>query len=575
MRLLVKTSGRSRNYYVIRDVVRNGKRSTETVEKIGTYSELIEMHPDPEMYAKAYVEELNKKKEQNKKVYIEFNSKGRIPIGKQYSYNIGYLFLQQIYCKLGLPKLCKTITQDYSYKYDLDTILSRMVYGRILFPSSKLSCLEQSQTLLEGASFDLQHMYRALSVIAENSDQIQSELYKNSKKLVERKTGILYYDCTNFFFEIEQEDDFRKYGPSKEHRPNPIVQMGLFMDASGIPLAFDINPGNINEQQTLKPLELQLQRDFGLSKFVVCTDAGLSSNANRKFNNWGERAFITTQSIKKLSKELKEWCLSPEGWKLPGNNKLYNIKQIKDTPENRNKIFYKERLLDGYDKEKGIRFDQNLIVTFSLKYRNYHRKIRGQQIDRAINAIENGTKLDRVNQNDYKRLIKQIPVTANGEIAEDTILEINEDLVAKEAKYDGFYAVCTNLLDDSMEDIVKINHNRWEIEETFRLIKSELKARPVYLSREDRIKAHFMTCFIALLIYRILEKNLDEEFTSTDIISTLKNMNITSVGKDGYIPSYVRTEVTDKLHEVAGFYTDKQLLSESEMKRIVKKSKGK
>ena len=570
--------GRSKDptFHVIRDVRRNGKRSTEIVENLGSASEICQKYQvdDADAWAKEYIEKLREeKKEKGHKVLIPFNTNVLVAADEQFSFNVGYLFLQRIYYQLGIPSICRKISKDSAFGYDLDSILSRLVYGRILFPSSKLSCFEQSGKLLEQPDFELHQIYRALSVLSENSDMIQAELYKRSKKVIKRSTGVLFYDCTNYFFEIEQESGSRKYGASKENRPNPIVQMGLFMDRSGIPLAFCINPGNTNEQVTLKPLEQQIMSDFELSKFIVCTDAGLSSEANRRFNNFGERSFITTQSIKKLKNDLKKWCLDPEGWKLEGDGREYNISELEDSPEERNKIYYKQRFIEGYDKERDISFDQVLIVSYSLKYKSYQQKIRDRQVERAKKYIEHPSRIDRKRQNDAKRFITKTSLNSDGEIAENTLYELDEKAVADEAQYDGFYAVCTNL-DDDPADIVKINRGRWEIEESFRIMKSEFEARPVYLQRDDRIEAHFLTCFIALLIYRILEKKLNEAFTCQDIIRTLRGMNMRKIGNSGYIPAYTRTKLTDSLHGYAGFRTDYEITTPKSMAGIIRRTKG-
>lgn len=576
MRLMISPSKNAKSFYAIKSVRRNGKNSSEIVEKLGTEKYIKETYGvnDAEAWARAYVEKLNEEeKNKNHKVLIPFSTNIRIPSGTQRSVNVGYLFLQKIYYQLGLPNICKKISKEHSFEYDLDSVLSRLIYGRILYPSSKLSCMEHSKTLIEQPNFELQHIYRALSVLAEDSDFIQAQLYKNSKKVLKRSTGVLYYDCTNYFFEIEQESGLKQYGVSKEHRPNPIVQMGLFMDKSGIPLAFCINEGNQNEQLSLNPLERQIMRDFELSKFVVCTDAGLSSAANRKFNNYGERSFITTQSIKKLKKELKEWALDTTGWSIEGDPSTYDISQLEDTPENQKKIFYKQMMIEGWDEERDIAFDQNLIVTYSLKYKSYQEKIRNNQIERARKLLANPASIDKHTPNDIKRFVKRTSVTKDGEIAEKKVFELAEELIREEAKYDGFYAVCTNL-DDDPWDIAKINQSRWEIEESFRIMKSEFEARPVYLHRDDRIKAHFLTCFIALLIYRILEKQLGEKYSCEELIKTLRNMNMTFLGKDGYIPSYTRTEVTDALHDNAGFHTDYELTTQKAMAGIIRRTKG-
>ena len=570
--------GKSSNptYHVIQDVRRNGKRSTEIIENLGSASEICEKYhvSDADAWAADYIK---RKREEaaskDHKVLVSYNTSAVIDKDKRLSFNAGYLFLQQIYYKLGLPSICKKIKKENSFEYDLNNILSRLIYGRILFPSSKLSCFEQSQKLIEEPQFDLHQVYRALTTLSENSDMIQAELYKRSKKLVKRNTGVLFYDCTNYFFEMEHEGGLKQYGPSKEHRPNPIVQMGLFMDKSGIPLAFCINPGNQNEQLSLKPLELQIMRDFELSKFIVCTDAGLSSDANRKFNNYGERNFITTQSIKKLKANLKDWCLDPTGWELEGSKKKYDISELEDTPENRKKIFYKQKLIESYDEERDITFDQTIIVTYSLKYKEYQQTIRNRQIERAKKLIEKPSSADRRSQNDAKRFIRKAPFTNDGEIANRAMYELDEAVIAEESRYDGFYAVCTNL-DDDPADIAKINHDRWEIEESFRIMKSEFEARPVYLQRDDRIEAHFLTCFIALMIYRILEKKLGDKYTCEEIIKTLREMDMRKVGEHGYIPSYTRTQLTDSMHEQAGFRTDYELITPKSMAGIIRRTKG-
>ena len=582
----------TKTYYIIDSIKRDGKRSSETVERLGTEQEIMKLHgtSNPSAWMEARARELTEKKKaaSGKKVLVPFLPDAALEPGVQHAFNVGYLFLQQIYYQLKLPSICRQISKRNAFAYDLDNILSRLVYGRILFPSSKLSCLELSQRLYEQPNFEIQHIYRALSVLAKEMDFVQAELYKNSREIIKRSDGVLYYDCTNYFFETESEEGLKQYGPSKEHRPSPIVSMGLFMDKSGLPLAFSITPGNQSEQTTLQPLEKKIMQDFGKSKFVVCTDGGLSSEANRKFNNWGERCFITTQSIKKMKKSLKDWALDTEGWRLPGSRKTYSIKDMADTPENRARIFYKQRYVEGYDEERDIEFNQTLIVTFSLKYMLYQRCIREGQIARAKEMAGTPSKADRVGPNDARRFIKRTVVTKDGEAASIKAYTLNRAAIEKEERFDGFYAVCTNL-DDDPALIVDVNRGRWEIEESFRIMKTEFEARPVYLKRDDRIMAHFLSCFIALLIYRILEsrlnagtqegkkepqKRLRRRYTSTAIIETLRGMDMTKAGSDGFIPSYRRTDLTDELHEISGFRTDYQFSTRKRMQGFCRRSKG-
>ena len=571
MRLKITKSKNSASLYVIKSVYNSATQSNSSkiVEKLGTESELREKlnGQDPYEWAKKYIAKLNEnEKEETSKIMVQYSPTKLLEKERQHSFNGGYLFLQKIYHELGLHKICAEISARYKFTFNLDSILSRLLYGRIIFPSSKLSTFNLSSKFLEKPDFDIQHIYRALEVISKETDFIQSELYKNSLNISRRNSGILYYDCTNYFFEIEQEQGLKQYGYSKEHKPNPIVQMGLFMDGDGIPLAFSITKGNTNEQLTLKPLEQKILDDFKLSKFVVCTDAGLASNSNRKFNDQGERAFITTQSVKILKMHLKEWALSNEGWRLSSDSKVYDISDIEDDQFS-DKTFYKERWI----KENGL--EQKLIVTYSIKYRDYQRKIRNTQIERAIKVVAtNPSKMKTSNQNDYKRFIEKKSVTPNGEIAEKHLYSIDLEVIEKEEAYDGFYAVCTNLEDEASE-IIKINHRRWEIEECFRIMKSEFKARPVYLTRDDRIEAHFTTCFLALVLYRYLEKRLDCKFTCGKIVQGLRDMNFYEIPGDGYIPTYTRTDFTDALHDAFGFRTDYQIIKNTQMKKYFKDTK--
>ena len=569
MKLTISKSKNASSLYVTKSIYVNGVHTSKIVEKLGTYADLEKKlnGEDPIEWAKAYVAELTRKeKEEKREVLVRYSPAKQIEKDEQKSFNGGYLFLQQIYHQLGLSKISKVISDKYKFTYNLDSVLSRLVYSRIIFPASKLATCEQSRLFMEQPEFELQHVYRSLEVLAKESDYIQSELYKNSLKICDRNKGILYYDCTNYFFETEQEDGLRQYGVSKEHRPNPIVQMGLFMDGDGFPLAFCINKGNTNEQVTLKPLEKKIISDFGLSRFVVCTDAGLASVANRKFNDIQDRAFITTQSIKKLKASLREWALDPTGWKMSGSDVLYDLTELNED-SNLDLTFYKERWI----KEKDL--EQKLIVTFSTKYQKYQQSIRNRQVERAQKVIDtNPGKLKKCNSNDYKRFISKSHCTENGEVAENESYSINTDLIAGEAAYDGFYAVCTNL-DDDASAIIKVNQRRWEIEESFRIMKSEFKARPVYLQRDDRIEAHFTTCFISLMIYRILEKKLGEKYTCHDIVTGLRDMNFFEITGEGYLPTYTRTDLTDDLHDAFGFRTDYQIVNTKQMKKIFKDTK--
>ena len=570
MKLTCSKSKNSCTYYVPKSVRIGNRTTTKPVERLGSIEEIKARcgDQDPIEWAKEYTKKLTlAEKEAKKGILLKLSSSLLIDKNVRNSCNVGYLFLQDIYYSLGLDKICKSISEKYKFDYDLNDILSMLVYSRMIAPGSKLSSLESAQRFLEQPKCELHQVYRALEVIAKENDFFQSELYKNSQNVINRNKEVLYYDCTNYYFEIEAEDGFRKYGVSKEHRPNPIVQMGLFMDADGIPLAFSVFDGNQNEQPSMSPLEQKIIKDFDASDFIVCTDAGLSSTANRKFNSIQGRGYVTTQSIKKLKGFLQDFCLEDDGWYLPGSNKKYKLSEL-DEETDYEKVFYKDRWINENNLE------QHLIVTYSIKYRNYQRTIRERQIERAKKFVESPSKLTKNRANDPKRFIEQGHCTPDGEIASKTITSLNQKQIDNEAKYDGLYAVCTNLEYD-VSSIIKINQKRWEIEECFRIMKTEFKARPVYLSRKDRITAHFTTCFTALVIYRILEQKLNEKYTCEELIDTIRSMDMLIAPDEGYIPTYTRTDITDALHDAFGFRTDYQITSQKNMRKILNQTKKK
>lgn len=552
----------------------NGKTSSRIYRKLGKLNELLRQFDGDfdamMLWAKSEAEKDTA--QYNAKtcdVSVSLSRKAYIPMNEERCFHIGYLFLQKLCTELKIDAICRKISKRHKYTYDLGAILTDLIYARILSPSSRLSSFSYCKTLLEPPKYELPNVYRALSVMAEESDLIQEELYKNSNFVHPRNKKVLYYDCTNYYFEIEQEDELRRYGKSKEHRPNPIVTMGLFMDADGIPLAFDIFPGNQNEQTTLKPLESKLIKDFGCSEFIFCSDAGLGSRANRRFNSLADRSYVITQSLKKMPKEDRETALKPTQFKKPGFDKWIDISTLDESdPEVYETIYYKEiPVVNG-------NMDETVIVTYSPKYKAYQKRIREQQISRAMKMIEQpGRKRKSKNQNDPARFIKTTNVTNDGEIAEKKVCELDSDKIRDEEKYDGFYAVITNLEGD-IGGILKINRQRWEIEENFRIMKTDFEARPVYVRREDRIKAHFLTCYISLLVYRLLEKKVGNNYTCNEILSTLRSMQVTLLSKEsGYIPSYKRTVLTDDLHKAFGFHTDYEFISKSAMRSIIKSTK--
>ncbi len=571
MRLGISKSKNTINYYIIKDYTKNGKRSTKHVLRIGNLEEVKNMagNMDHNKWLKEFVQKYNDEHCKSETVIIKKNNKKIIPKDIKNSFNVGYLFFKKLYYQLKLNEVCDEIQSKYKFQFDLNEILSYLIYARIIYPSSKLETFKQCQNFIEQPKFKLHDEYRALSYIAENMDFIQESLFNNSKKIIQRNSSVIYYDCTNYFFDIDSEDDLRKYGISKEHRPNPVVGMGLFMDGDGLPLSCNIYPGNQNEQKTLIPEETKIINNFKLesTKMILCTDAGLASDEIKKYNIKDNRAFVITQSLKKLKDEYKTQVFDKSGWRIANDFKnVYNLENIENNDFLREK--YYETLFYKIIQTETKSVKQDLIVTFCFKYFDYNRNIRNSQIERAKKSIEtNNVTRKGKNKNDYRRFIDSLNSTNNGEVAENTAYYINEDLIKEESKYDGYYALTTNLVGD-VNEIFKIVKGRWEIEESFRIMKSDFLARPVNLSREDRIKAHFMTCFISLFIYRLLEKKLDYKYTTSQILDTLRNMNVLENKGDGYFPEYIRTNITDDLHELFDFRTDYEIITYKDFKKI-------
>ena len=567
MRLNIVKSKNAEQLYIIKSIRKDGKATTRIMKKLGTMASLLPKFDNDRdkviTWAKDEAKKMTEAEEQGcMSVDVTFTEDSQLDLGKQSSFNIGYLFPEMVYHQLKLDKICRDISLQHKISYNLSDVLKMLVTTRLIAPASKLSSFEYASNFLQQPTFDLQHVYRSLDVLSQHSDELQAAVYENSQNLIDRNKEVLFYDCTNYFFEIEEGRGDAQYGKSKEHRPNPIVQMGLFLDGDGFPLCFSMFPGNQNEQPTLKPLEKKILKEFNLSEFIVCTDAGLASTENRKFNAISGRAFIVTQSMKMLKSFLREWALDSDGWHLNGSNQVYNINKI-DEHVHRNSIFYKERWIN----ENGL--EQRLIVSYSIKERDYQKAIRERQVARAEKIVSDGFRAANRNQNSPKRFVAETDVTPGGEVADKKILSLDEEKIEKESMYDGFYAVCTTLEKD-INEIIHINKMRWQIEAAFRTMKSEFKARPVYLRNDDRINAHFLTCFLSLLILKIIEKKVGNKYSEEQVLHTLRDMSVYRLRDIGYLSSYTRTEITDALHDAFGFRTDSEFISEKTMKKILK-----
>lgn len=573
MKVNTSKSKNAESFYIKQSYVdANGKSTTRTIRKLGTLKDLLVEHgptrDDVMAWAREQARIETEKYEQEKEncsFPVMFHPNRKIPHGEKRRFGGGYLFLQKIYYELGMDRICRKIRDKHHYEYDLNAILSDLIFTRVLEPGSKRSSYKAAKSFLEAPSYEPHDIYRALSVLSSECDLIQSEVYKNSSSVVDRNDHVLYYDCTNYYFEIEQEDGDKKYGKGKEHRPNPIIQMGLFTDGDGIPLAFSMFPGNQNEQKSLKPLEQKVIEEFGCKRFIFCSDSGLGGENNRLMNHTRNRAYIVTQSIKKLASEYREAALNRKGFRRLSDNRLVDLDHLSEDDDN--ELFYKE---EPYSTKK---LENRLLITYSPKYAVYQKEIRAKQVDRALRMLKDGKhKKTRKNPNDPARFINQQAVTTEGEKA-DVLYFLDVAKIAEEERYDGLYAVCTDLFDDDPAEILQVSEGRWQIEACFRIMKTDFEARPVYVRREDRIQAHFLICFLALLFYRLLEKKLNKKYTCSEILDTLRSFEFANVQGQGFMPIYESTDLTDRLHEIVGFDTDYEFLTKSRMKTIEKLSK--
>lgn len=573
------------NYCIIKDYTNlNGKRSTYVYESLGNDQKLIERFGPENTMEKVqeYINSLNQMIKEGKEppVVLTLNPNKQIEKNLDRHFFSGHLFLRKIYYDLGINKICNNIKNKYKFSFDINSIVECLLFSRIIWPSSKLSTYEQSKKFIGDYNFDLQHIYRSLTYLSKEIDNIQKELFDNSNKLIDRNYKVIYYDCTNYFFYTE-ENDFQKYGISKNHQPLPLVQMGLFMDADGYPFAMNINPGNTSETKTMIPSEEKFLKDFDMEEknIIVCTDAAMCTDEIKKFNIKDGRGFIITQSIKKLSNELQQYALDKTGWRILGNIKdIYDLSKVNDDFKKKhyNTIFYKEIECET----KSVK--QALIITFSFKYQDYQYKLKLHQFERAQKLVEETNKknekiknkkdIEKIkitkNQNDPKRFIKEVSTTSEGEVACNIHYIINKELYENEEKYNGLYGITTNLIDDT-ETIVKVMKNRWEIEESFRIMKDDFDSGTVYLSKEDRIKGHFITCYLALFIYRYLEHKLNDKYTVHEIVTKLQEMKLLEHKGKGYEPTYTRTDLTDDLHRFLGVNTDNEIITYKKIKKIL------
>lgn len=571
--------GKDPRFYIMQGFrKKEGGTSSKVYLRLGKASEIIEKYgcADAEVWAREKLKEINDSlKEGKASVMVTYSPDRKIAPGQWRTVHCGHMVLLPLYNKLGLDQFSAEVTRRYRFKYDFADILRKLVMCRILFPDSKRATRECLNDFVDAPDFSLDDIYNFLEVLSNEIAPLQKRLYEATRNELSRRTGVIYYDCTNYYFEIEKEDNLRRYGKSKEHRPNPIVQMGMFMDADGLPLAFCINPGNTSEQQTLQPLEEILANEFNLSEFVVCTDAGLASINNRLYNTTEGRSYIVTQSIPQLPKLMKDWALEKKGWRRLGDKEdiTYDISELNLEAE-REHLFYRERWFKE-NRSNVKEYEERLIVTFSPKYALYQRQLRAQHIEKALRMIERKSEKSRQTQQDPRRLITTASYTDDGELASNTVMNLDVELIEKERAMDGLNCVATRL-EDSVGEILHVNGFRYEIEHLFRVTKTEFDARPVYLRREDRIRAHFAICFVALLLLKAFQKQVNEgldedsRYSSEQIIDALSGMDYNAVRGTGYVPAYSATALRSRCCETANLPIDRQIVLNRKMRQYLK-----
>ena len=555
-------------YYAVS--IRKGKKTTsKNVRRIGRLSELKKEYTDPIAHFRAEAKRLTD--EGKSEPSFEIPANVMLDPMKKRRIMLGYIFPQSVYYSLGLDTVMRGIKNESKATYDFNRIMWDLVIGRVLSPLSKSSTYEKAFSFPESPDYDLQHVYRSLSLMAKNFDLIEEKAFKGMKKYADVDTSVTYYDCTNFYFEIEEEDGFRTYGKSKENRPNPIVQMGLFLDRNGLPISMCINPGKTNEQKTMIPLEKLMTERFGIEKFVVCADCGLSGKRNLRFNSTENHGFVVTKSLKKVSEDVRARLMGDGGWKRFGDasGRLYSLKEIREDANLRDVIFYHdERFAMGSDG-----FEERIVTTYCGRLREYQRSVRERQLQRAMELVRQGKIRKGINQNDVRRFIVVDSVTENGEVAEKKVFSIDRERFEEESEYDGFYAVTTDL-DDDPGEIIRINRGRWEIEESFRIMKSDFDGRPVFVSREDRIRAHFLTCYLAFMIFRIIEQKLnkgDVRYTDPEILRTLRDYE--AIDAESFYVGAMEGKAVRALESTFGLVGSMTAFSKAQFRRLVARSK--
>lgn len=577
-----KTTGRT-YLSMVENYRKKGKKypSTSTVESFGYLDELQKIYDDPNAHFKAYVEEKNRQRTSEDAEYVVKERKdATLPKNTKGRNNFGYIAILKIYYELGLDRLLINRQSSRNFEYNTSSIMKLLVVSRILDPGSKKYTFEKRGTYFDFEkedAFTLLDIYRSLSFYAGIDDAIQLHIHKRITKNYGRDTSLVYYDVTNYYFEIDKEDELKAKGPSKEHRPDPIVQLGLAMDAEGIPISYELFPGNDSEKLHLRPMIGDLVRTYETGRIITVADAAQNTSNNIYYLESGKCFYVFSQTIRGGSEEFKSYVTQETGYEY-----------FSDEYKRKSRIIRREINVDmlkedGKTSKKKVLVDQRQIVFYSQKYADRSKTKREAVLKKAQCIATNPAVYTKATSYGALRYIKNIEVDkSTGELKEAKKGKpcVDMEKFMEDEKYDGYYSIVTNLFDEdgsgkfTDDKIIEMYCELWRIEDNFRVTKSELKTRPVYVSRHDRIHAHFLICYISLVIIRLIHKRMGGKYSTAKIINELKNIACSPEAKNLFLFDY-RTDVTDEIGEVMGFDFTKKRLSRLEIKKFLAAAKKK
>jgi len=540
---------------------------TVNVKKLGYLDELMKDYPDPIAHFNEVVAEMNSqaKTADNAMVTISINKAQRVESDARK--NFGYVALSAIYHELEIHRFMANRQQSLKVEYNINSIMRLLVFARMTSPGSKKKAYDEREWFFERSDFESMDMYRALSKISKFRDALQVWMHERIVASYGRDTSVVYYDVTNYYFEIDEQDDLRKKGVSKEHRPDPIVQMGLLLDNSGIPMAYQLFPGNANDCTTVLPIIKRVRKDYRPGQTIVVSDKGLNSQKNAYYLANRRGGYVFSQTVRGGTAELKRYVLNPNGYKHDDANPGYKRKSRQHTRE--------VKFEDDNKHVIKARIAEKQVVVYSPEYDRRAKADRAQAVRKARAIIKNPRDFNKQNTYGAAKYVRQIVYDEkSGEIIEaKSTLTFNDELLAEEEKYDGYYVIVTNKHSYSDQWVIDTYHELWRIEETFKVTKSDLEVRPIYLSRQDRIEAHFLICYVSLVIIRLLQKRMNNTFSSSKILDSLSKTCCSHLKDNIHLFDY-SDDVTRQIGSLLDIDFDQKFRTRAEIKNIFSRVKS-